>query len=82
MKLYSVRDRKSNQFSVPFGGLADGEACRNLMEMAREGSLLRKYPGDYSLFCVGSIDPNTGFLTPIDPVFVSELATMLEVSNG
>lgn len=71
LKVFTVRDSKSETFNVPFFAKTVGEATRNLTETMRdERTLINKYPEDYSLWMLGDYDDQTGTLDAHPPTHV------------
>ncbi|MEM2002680.1 MAG: hypothetical protein QXT77_08560 [Candidatus Methanomethylicaceae archaeon] len=61
LKIYSIRDSKTEVFNVPFFNKTHGEAERNFRELVNdEKSRLSKYPEDFDLYYLGEYDDNTG----------------------
>lgn len=61
MKLYSLKDVKSQQFGPVMMGQNDQHMTRTLQE-AFEGSreTVARFPGDFELYLVGEFDTDTG----------------------
>lgn len=67
LKIYSIRDSKSEVFNVPFIKSTHGEAERDFRSLVNDQqSTVNKYPEDFDLYYMGEYDNNTGKLTPID----------------
>lgn len=62
-KVYSVYDTKVCAFTSPFFASTDGEATRYVRGAVEDpNTMLYKYPEDYTLFCIGSFDEESGDL--------------------
>lgn len=64
--MYSILDCVSNQYSEPFCFFNDSDASRMFSSWIKTNSA--KYPDgfkstDYKLFCVGSFDSDSGFVS-------------------
>jgi hypothetical protein len=67
LKVYSLRDSKSEIFNAPFYKHTHGEAERDFKSLVNdEKSMVNKYPEDYDLYHLGEYDDNTGKITPLD----------------
>lgn len=67
LKMYSVRDSKTEVFNSPFFNHTHGEAERNFRTLVNdEKSQPGMYPQDYDLYYLGEYDDQTGKLVPLD----------------
>jgi hypothetical protein len=67
LKIYSIRDAKTEYFSAPFFNHTHGEAERNFKKACDDkNSNLNQFPEDYDLYCLGDYDDNSGQITPLD----------------
>jgi len=70
MQIYSIRDQKGECFSSPFYKHTHGEAERDFHTLVKDpASTLNKYPTDFDLYHLGTIDLNTGKITTPDTPF-------------
>ena len=54
MKVYSIYDKKSEHFGIPFFCVNDGVAKRDFDRLAHDAnSYVAAYPDDYSLYSIG-----------------------------
>lgn len=61
LKIYSIRDSKSEVFNTPFYQKSHGEAERNFRTLVNDGkSTINQYPEDFDLYYLGDYDDNTG----------------------
>lgn len=61
LKVFSVFDCKASAYMQPFFMASVGEAIRSWQEVSNDGkSTISKYPGDFTLFEIGSYDDQTG----------------------
>jgi len=61
LKIYSIRDTKSNVFNNPFYKSTHGEAERDFTSVVNdEKSMINKYPADFSLWYLGTYDSDSG----------------------
>lgn len=66
--VFSVYDSKAEMFNQPMFFKAIPEALRAFGDEAmRPDSAIHKHPDDYSIFCIGEFDVDTGLLTPLTP---------------
>lgn len=66
---FSVYDRRTQYFNVPFFSPTIESGKRVFMEACRNGeTLLHKYPEDYELYHVGSFDDSSAHFDPMHPV--------------
>ncbi len=64
--IFAVYDSKSEMFNQPMFLKAKGEAIRAFSDEAnRPDSAIYKHPGDYTLFCIGDYNVDTGLLVPL-----------------
>lgn len=80
MRLFAVRDVKSESFGAPFSIATVGLALRGFSDACTSGkSDLSKYPADYMLYELGTYEPNTGTIVCHNvPVFVASATEMIE----
>lgn len=65
--LYSIHDSAANYFNTPFFYRTDAEAIR-AFKVAHQGDTpMGAHPADFTLFCIGSWDMETGVVTPETP---------------
>lgn len=65
--LYSVRDQKAEAYLPVFQCGTDGIAQRTFSDAVNQkGHTFNLHPEDYTLVLVGSVDDNTGQVTPVD----------------
>ncbi|UDN67649.1 nonstructural protein [robinz microvirus RP_82] len=68
MNAYSLYDRKTISYGVPFFALTDGSAVRSLADLSADtNSIVAQHPGDFVLFLVGRFAHTTGELLPVTP---------------
>lgn len=67
LKMFSIRDMKSELFNPPFYAITLGEAERNFQSLVNDKQAsINQYPEDYDLYYVGEYDNNTGKTQPLD----------------
>lgn len=67
LKMYSIRDAKSEVFNPPFFNKTHGEAERNFKILADdEKSNVHRFPEDFDLYFLGSYDDNSGKIATLD----------------
>lgn len=68
LKIYSLRDQKTDAFMNPIAMQTTGQLLRMLSdEVNKQDSLVGQHPEDFELFEVGEYDTQTGTLTPCPP---------------
>lgn len=79
LKIYSLRDQKTDAYMNPIAMQTTGQLLRMLSdEINKDDSLIGQHPEDFELFEVGEYDTQTGQLTPKLPtsvIVLSELKT-------
>lgn len=64
LRIYSIFDLKSEEFSPPFFQKNDRLAMRTISETAKgPQSLLNSYPEDFMLYRIGEFDQSSGMIT-------------------
>lgn len=67
LKMYSIRDAKSEVYNTPFFAKTHGEAERNFRTASNDDkTTISKYPEDYDLYYLGEYDDNKGTLASLD----------------
>jgi len=67
LKIFSIRDQKSEVFNQPFLKKTHGEAERDFRSVVNDDkSTINKYPEDFDLYYIGDYDDNSGKLMPLD----------------
>lgn len=60
-KLYVIYDSKSETYSAPTANPARGQAIRAFSDGVNGGQgVLADHPGDFTMFEIGTFDPQTG----------------------
>lgn len=68
LKIFAVRDTKTEAYMQPFFMNTRGQAIRAFSdEVANEKSQFSKHPEDYILFEIGAYDDSNGTLIPSEP---------------
>ena len=61
MNVYAVKDVKAQLFNNPFIQKSDGVAIRTFAAACEDSQTeLNKYPSDFSLYHIGTYDPESG----------------------
>lgn len=61
MKMFSVRDTKTEIYGPPFYSITHGEAERSFRQLANDPqSKVNKFPEDFDLYHIGEFDDETG----------------------
>ena len=65
-KIFSIFDSKAESFNTPMFLAAKGQAIRAFDDEAnRPESEIHKHPEDYTLFCLGDFESDTGKVEPL-----------------
>lgn len=65
--LFSVRDSKASTFNAPFEAHTTGEAERSFRTAVTDPQTsINKYPEDFDLYKLGTIDTETGIITALE----------------
>jgi hypothetical protein len=71
-KVFSVLDTKLATFGRPWFHMTDASAIREFSDAVNDGSNVQnqwyRHPEDFSLYCVGSFDDQSGELIPCLPL--------------
>lgn len=71
MKLnaYTVYDAKTLVYGVPFFAPTDGSAIRSMQELSNDlNTTVGRHPTDFSLWCLGTYDDQSGALAALSPL--------------
>lgn len=67
LKIFSIRDQKSEVYNTPFYQKTHGEAERNFQQLVSDDkSTISKFPEDFDLYYLGEYDDNTGLTKSLD----------------
>lgn len=77
-QLYSIYDEKSEFYQPPITFLNDEDAKRGLATVFNNpDSMLAKFPNDYKLYHIGTLDDNAGKIEPQIPArLISTVAAL------
>lgn len=65
---FSVFDVKAEVYGTPIFFATKGLATRAFEEQTNKpDSPIGQHPADFTLFCIGEFEPDTGVLTPLSP---------------
>lgn len=80
---FAVFDVKAAAYGNPMFISNAGLAIRGFSDACHDpATAMAKHPGDYSLFEIGSYDPNSGILKAVSPpVHVASAASMLALKE-
>lgn len=66
LKIYTIHDRAAEAFLAPFFLHYDGMATRSFAQCCTDPNhQFGKQPEDYTLFCIGEFDDETGDIAPL-----------------
>lgn len=78
-KMFSVFDEKANAFLDPFFAKTEGMAIRMFEQTLQDPQCpFAQFPGDFTLFMIGTWDEFTGKPEPLEHGTVSSLGTALQ----
>lgn len=78
VNMYSIYDKKSETYSVPFHGINHDCAKRIVTASMHEDSFLQKYPSDYRLDCIGTFEDTFGMFESFEKKeIVCELSNLV-----
>lgn len=67
LKMFSIRDSKSEIFNSPFYAKTTSEAERSFRQLTNDPkSTISQFPEDFDLYEVGTYDDNSGKVSPLD----------------
>jgi len=83
LRAYSIYDCKALQYHPPFFAATDGAALRSFSELSNDvNTTVGRHPVDYTLWCVGEYDDNTGQFHPILPLaHVADASALVKVQQ-
>lgn len=86
LQIYSIFDKKVGAYKPPFHAVHVAEATRSMQMVLEDSkSLLAKFPGDYALYLLGTMDTANGSIfAPATgtPSFVIEVSQLLPQPGG
>lgn len=82
-QVFAVKDSKAAAFALPFFLPRMEVALRSFRDAVKNPEHdMHRHPEDYSLWCLGEFDDNTGAMQPVEPVLVARAQEGPETSNG
>nr|QJB18902.1 MAG: nonstructural protein [Microvirus sp.] len=80
MLIFSIIDRTTKDFGLPFYQPTKDTAIRSFRDLANDPeSMIYKHPDDFTLFELGQFSPSTGQITGHDKPIV--VVNALEIQN-
>lgn len=80
--VFTVHDSKAACFCTPYNSENNNTAIRDFSYAANDPTTpIGRHPSDYTLFCIGSFDNQTGQLTPIEPIAIALALTLVQTSE-
>lgn len=74
---YTLHDTKAVSYSPPFFAAAHGLATRMVMELASDlSTTVGRHPADFTLYCVGRFDTESGQILPITREHISDVLAL------
>lgn len=79
LNVFSIYDEKAQTYNTPQYLVHRGEAIRMLQStLDNKDSMIAKYASDFTLYCLGTFDDNTGkFVGKSEPEFVVRATELL-----
>jgi len=77
MNLYSIRDKKANDFGTPMAMPTDAHAVRAFQQevnRADTGNMLNQYPEDFAIYKIGTFDSYNGDIAPCKIMLLEAVA--------
>lgn len=69
MRCYTVFDRKTLSYHLPYYAVNDSAAVRTLSDAVSDvNSLYGRHPNDFVLYCCGTFDDQKGAMEPSSPL--------------
>lgn len=82
MFVYSMRDTRANEFGPLLLSANDEVMVRALRDGMPAQSIVRRYPLDFDVYCVGEFDAQRGELKPLVPtVLVVNMAMVVGMDD-
>lgn len=83
LQIMAIRDSKASLYQHFHTLRSKSEAIRSLQIAVNDPkNMIGQYPSDYELFQIGTIDDESGAVTPMQPKFITAAASLLnEVKN-
>ncbi len=80
-KIYSVFDEKANAYALPYFIASEGLALRAFSDACNDkNTSLNKHPVDYTLWCLGEYDDNSGAIISEKPRYVAKAVDFIPAS--
>lgn len=81
--VYAIYDEKAEAYNTPFPLATDGLARRSFDAACKDpGTDLYRFPGDYSLYCVGKWNDQDGSLESIvPPRFIAKNVSAVQIAQ-
>lgn len=81
-QVFAVKDSKAAAFALPFFLPRMEVALRSFRDAIKDPKHdMSRHPEDYSLWCLGEFDDNTGEMKPVEPVLVARATDPAEPSE-
>lgn len=72
-RIFSVYDKKTEQYGVPFFIVNRSAAIRAVTSSFNDNNMMSKHPHDFAIYDLGEYDDETGLLSPQSPQFVIDI---------
>ncbi|QXP08494.1 MAG: nonstructural protein [Arizlama microvirus] len=80
LKIYSIFDEKAKAYAQPFYMQQDGLAMRAFGDLVNDKtSQLNKHPVDFTLWCLGEYDDNSGMFCCDKPKHICKAVDFVDV---
>lgn len=78
MKIFSIRDLKSEAYARPFFSQNRATAMRELSMSLQQNTMMIQYSEDFALFEIGDFDETVGTLEGIQPHHVCDIRELIQ----
>jgi len=80
--VYTIKDEVSTGYNPPFCATTNAEAFRTFLNLARDKSnMIGLHPGDYTLWCIGTFNEQTGILAGQEPERMIQASDLLKLND-
>lgn len=83
VQIHAIHDLASKTYQLTPPVISKRDAIEAFTSAVnKEGTMLNKYPADYSLVLIGNYDDNTGTLTPVQHEIITTAPAVKEHKNA
>lgn len=81
IRIYSTFDRKARSFGALMAFVNDEVARRVFLGIIKGDGEIRNFPGDFDVFHLGTMDTDSGVITPQVPVLAFNCGDLAEAQE-